>query len=80
MYNTNKFQKKNVCQAMSMITKCLQENTKAKPYLNWPEYERLYQTSKLWNDTVRSNIALEPEHINQSLILQIEDTKIGGLS
>lgn len=71
---------KNGRQAMSVITKCLRDNKKAKPYVAWPEYERLYQTSKMWGDTARSNVALEPEQISQTLILQINDVKFSGLS
>lgn len=65
---------------MSVITKFLQNGEKVSSYyLNWPANEKLYQTSKYWNDLVRLNIALEPDQINKIIILKVETTKFNGL-
>lgn len=65
-------------QAMSVITKCLKDNKKTDSYINWPAYEQLYQISQTWSDLVRSNIALDPDQIIQTLILKVDSIKYSG--
>lgn len=63
---------------MSVITKCLHENKKTEYYINWPANEAIEKKLREWNNSVRSNIALEPSQIHQSIILNVKRIKFNG--
>lgn len=64
---------------MSVISKCIQENKGADRYLTWAALQNLKEQSAKWNYVVKSNIALEPDQIYRTHILNIYRNKFIGL-
>lgn len=60
---------------MSVITKCLENNENTNAYLSFNANKELKQNSKNWSGIVRSNIGLEPDQIEQILIVKIRRHK-----
>lgn len=63
---------------MSVITKSIKENKGANRYLSESAYEYLKKISNKWKDIVKSNIALEPDQIYHTLIVDINHDKLLG--
>lgn len=63
---------------MSVITKCVPKNMKTNTYLEWPANEDFERITRTWNNLVRSNIALEPYQIRQTLIMKVNSFRFTG--
>lgn len=60
---------------MSVITQCLHKKENTNAYLSYHASRALKQNSKKWSNLIRSNIALTPDQIHQTLILKISNDK-----
>jgi len=64
---------------MSVITKSLHENKNTDSYLSFDANKELERISNMWSNSIRKNIALEPNQILQILILEVKNIKLTGL-